>query len=94
MAAESQICRYRRVSLLPGLRVNLSKSGASLSTAAVESLADGRPPRPAGDLGLPGTGLYWTEYHPTARPVHHGHRLAFAVVVAALVAAIWWPAIA
>ena len=31
MAAESQICRYRRVSLLPGLRVNLSKSGASLS---------------------------------------------------------------
>ena len=25
--------------------------------------------------------------HPTARPVHHGHRLAFAVVVAALVAA-------
>jgi len=45
-------------------------------------------------VDLPGTALYWTEYHPTARPVHHGHRLAFAVVVAALVAAIWWLAIA
>ena len=31
MAAESQICHYRRIRLLPGLRVNLSKSGASLS---------------------------------------------------------------
>jgi hypothetical protein len=41
-------------------------------------------------VGSPGTGLYWTEHHPAAPPVHHGHRLAFAIVVVALVAVVWW----
>jgi hypothetical protein len=32
-------------------------------------------------LGLAGSGLYWTESVPPAAPVHHGHRLAFTLVV-------------
>jgi len=39
---------------------------------------------------LPGTGLYWTEYHPAAPMVHHGHRLALLVAVALVGALIAW----
>jgi hypothetical protein len=80
---------HRRLSLLPGLRVNLSKSGASVSVGHRGAWLTVGPRGRRATVGLPGTGLYWTEHHPAAPMVHHGHRLAFAVVVA-LVAAIWW----
>jgi hypothetical protein len=37
-------------------------------------------------VGLPGTGLYWTERVPPAAPPHGGHRLAFAIAVGILLA--------
>jgi hypothetical protein len=41
-------------------------------------------------VGLPGTGLFWTERVPPAVPPHGGHRLAFIVVVALVVGALVW----
>ena len=70
MAAESQICHYRRVSLLPGLRANFSKSGASVSIGRRGSwLTAGPRGRRRITAGIPGTGIYWTESAPPAPPV-------------------------
>jgi hypothetical protein len=53
---------YRRVRLFPGLRVNLSKSGASLSVGRRGSwLTFGGKRKPSVTLGLPGTGLRYTQ---------------------------------
>jgi hypothetical protein len=41
-------------------------------------------------VGLPGSGLYWTERVPPAPPPHGGHRLAFVVVVIAVVGLPVW----
>jgi len=54
MAAESQICHYRRVRLLPGLRVNLSRSGASVSIGWRGAWLTAGSRRPAGDAPLAG----------------------------------------
>jgi hypothetical protein len=40
-------------------------------------------------LGVPGTGLYWTETVPPAQPPHGGHRLAFAAVIVARLIAVY-----
>ena len=45
---------------------------------------------PAGDGRLAGTGIYWTESYPPAPAPHGGHRLAFVLVILAVVAAIIW----
>jgi tetratricopeptide (TPR) repeat protein len=67
---------FRRMRIAPGLTVNLSKSGPSLSVGgrgAHVTLGGSRGRRTT--VGLPGTGLYWTSVHrqanarrPTARP--------------------------
>jgi len=49
----------RRVSLFPGLRVNFSKSGASLSVGHKAVWYTVGPRGRRVTLGLPGTGLYW-----------------------------------
>jgi hypothetical protein len=41
-------------------------------------------------VGLPGTGLFWTESAPPAPAVHVGHRVAFAILVVAVFVAIYW----
>ena len=70
--------------LIPGLRVSFSKSGASLSIGHRGLwYTFGPHGRRRATLGLPGTGLYWTETIPPARAPHAGHRLAFVVVVIA-----------
>jgi len=56
----------RRVSLFPGLRVNFSKSGASLSVGHKGAWYTVGPRGRRVTLGLPGTGLYWTETVPPA----------------------------
>ena len=71
----------RRVSLIPGHRVNLSKSGASLSVGRRGLWNTIGHHRRRVTVGAPGTGLYWTETIPPARPPHAVHRLAFAAVV-------------
>jgi hypothetical protein len=71
----------RRVSLIPGPRLNLSRSGVSLSIGGRGPWCTVGPRGRRVTLGLPGTGLYWTEKVPPHAPPHGGHRLAFALVV-------------
>jgi hypothetical protein len=71
----------RRVPILPGLRVNLSKSGASLSIGGRGAWYTLGPRGRRVTLGLPGTGLYWTEQVPPAAPAHVGHQSGFALTV-------------
>lgn len=76
---------WRRVRIIPGLRVNLSKSGASLSIGRRGAWYTIGPRGRRVTVGLPGTGLFWTEHAPPARPIHTGHRLAFLVILAMVV---------
>ncbi len=41
-------------------------------------------------VGLPGTGLFWTETAPPAPAVHAGHRLAFAIAAVLVVGLVAW----
>ena len=80
---------YRRVSIIPGLRVNLSKSGASVSVGhrGVSATFGSKGRRVT--LGLPGSGLFWTERIPPAGPVSAAHRLntlLVAIVIVVLLA--------
>jgi len=69
---------YRRVRLLPGLRVNLSKGGASLSVGRVGSwLTFGGRRKPSVTLGLPGTGLRYTQSLPAVQV----HRQSWLLVL-------------
>jgi len=67
----------RRLSLVPGLRVNLSKRGASLSVAHRGAWYTVGPRGGRATVGLPRTGLFWSEKAPPAAPPHAGHRWAF-----------------
>ena len=67
----------RRLTLIPGLRVNISKSGASLSIGHRGAWYTIGPHGRRATLGLPGSGLYWTEHDPPAPAPHAGHRAAF-----------------
>jgi uncharacterized protein DUF4236 len=82
---------FRRVTLLPGLRLNLSKSGASVSIGHRGAWYTVGPRGRRATLGIPGTGIYWTEeIPPSARP-HAGHRSAFGIAVILLaLAAVFW----
>ncbi len=56
----------RRIGLAPGLRLNVSKSGLSVSVGERGArLTIGRTPRIT--LGAPGTGLSWTQTMPRGR---------------------------
>jgi Protein of unknown function (DUF4236) len=83
---------HRRLALLPGLHANLSRSGLSLSVGHRGAwYTVGPRGQRRVTVGLPGTGLSYTEQHPLP-PVHGGHRLAFAAVVVVIVAAVLWMA--
>jgi hypothetical protein len=58
----------RRVTLIPGLRVNFSKSGASLSIGHRGLWYTIGPKGRRATIGLPGSGLYWTQQYPPAHP--------------------------
>jgi hypothetical protein len=75
---------YRRVSLIPGVRVNFSRSGPSISFGARGAWYTVGPRGRRVTVGLPGTGLFWTKQAPPAPAIHGGHRLAFVIVAATL----------
>ncbi len=56
----------RRLSLIPGVRLNASKSGLSLSIGHRRAWITVGPRGRRVTLGLPGSGLYWTENMPPA----------------------------
>jgi hypothetical protein len=80
----------RHVSLIPGLRVNFSKSGASLSIGHRGAWWTIGPRGGHVSVGLPGTGLFWTESAPPAPAVHGGHRLAYALLAVLIIVALAW----
>lgn len=51
---------YRRISILPGLRVNLSKSGVSASVGGRGAWLTVGKNSPRATVGLPGTGVSYT----------------------------------
>jgi hypothetical protein len=84
--------RFRRsFKILPGLRLNLGKKSASVSVGvrgAHVTLRPGHKPRTT--VGLPGTGLSYTEggqqlpaSEPEPRGIHWGN-IVFAVLIVAL----------
>jgi hypothetical protein len=82
----------RRLAIVPGLRLNFSKSGASISVGhrgAWYTIGGRRGARVS--IGAPGTGLYWVEQIPPSVPPHAGHRSAFglALILLALAAVFW-----
>jgi hypothetical protein len=83
----------RRLSIIPGLRVNLSKSGASVSIghrgAGWITFGGRRGTRVTVDV--PGVkGMYWTETIPPSAPPQAGHRLFGLAVIAIAIAAAFW----
>ena len=67
---------YRRIPIVPGLRLNLSKRGASVSVGRRGLWwTIGTRGRRA-TVGMPGTGIFWTE---RSSAVHAGHQGAFVV---------------
>jgi hypothetical protein len=62
----------RRVTLIPGLRVNFSKSGASLSIGHRGFWYTVGPKGRRATVGIPGSGIYYTKTYP-AHPHPHPH---------------------
>ena len=70
--------------------MNLGKSGASLSIGhrgLWHTIGHHRRRVP---LGLPETGLYWTETAPPAPQVHAGHKLDFAAAIVGGLILLYW----
>lgn len=76
---------WRRFRIVPGLRVNASRSGLSLSIGRRGAWFTLGPRGRRATIGLPGTGLFWTEHSrraiaaakrdaggPAARPMRNG----------------------
>jgi hypothetical protein len=61
---------YRRVRLCPGLSVNLSRSGPSLSVGIRGAHVTLGPRRITKTVGIPGTGLFYTSRHGTYTGYH------------------------
>lgn len=92
---------FRRVNLIPGLRLNFSRSGISASLGHRGFwYTIGRRNRRV-TLGLPGTGLFYTQVVPWRQwiddgdtllhrhPNHRDHAL-FLLILAAVVVGLWW----
>jgi hypothetical protein len=81
-------------SLIPGIRVNVSKSRASLGIDHRGAWYTIGPTGQRASVGLPGTGLSWTGYrrwHPHGhdRPPTAMHRVAFALIVGGASLLVW-----
>jgi hypothetical protein len=63
---------WRRVRLVPGLRANISRSGISLSIGHRGAWYTVGPRGRRVTLGLPGTGIFYTQSLPPAAPPHAG----------------------
>ena len=80
---------WKRFQLVPGVRMNLSRRGASLSLGhrGFWYTLGSRGHRVT--AGIPGTGIYWTEKVSPGRHVHGGHRLLAIVVVLLVIYALF-----
>ena len=84
----------RRVSLIPGLRVNFSKSDASLSIGHWGCLVHRRATRQGGERRAARHWPVLHAVHPARGTRQTSHRLAFAILVVAGLVVIYWAALA
>ena len=68
---------YRRLPLVPGLRINLSKSGPSLSVGHRGGWFTIGPRGARTTVGVPGTGFYYTKNLRPSHAPHVGHQVNF-----------------
>jgi Protein of unknown function (DUF4236) len=78
----------RRIPLVPGLRVNLSKSGASVSVGHRGGWVTIGPGGTRATVGLPGSGLSSSER--LRAPPHLGHQANFVFVLVVIAVLIAW----
>jgi Protein of unknown function (DUF4236) len=84
---------WRRVRIVPGLRMNLSKSGASVSIGRRGLWYTMGPRGQRVTVGAPETGLFWTEHRRVTRAPLLVQALAYfaiAVVWALFTLVMWW----
>ena len=79
---------YRRVRIIPGLRVNLSRSGPSVSIGGRGAWYTIGPRGRRATVGLPRTGLFWTEHAPQVAPRRGGRWWALVAVAVVAIAAL------
>ena len=76
---------FRRIPLVPGLRLNLSKAGPSLSVGHRGAWFTVGPRGGRATVGGFGTGFYYTTKVPPAKPPHAGHQGAFLLAIVLLI---------
>jgi hypothetical protein len=64
---------YRRARIFPGLSVNLSKSGPSLTLGVRGAHMTFGPRGVRRTVGIPGTGIYYTSYSGSHSGYHSAH---------------------
>ncbi len=64
---------YRRLHIFPGLSVNLSKSGPSLTVGVRGAHLTMGPSGVRRTVGIPGTGIYYTSHSGYRSGVHSAH---------------------
>jgi hypothetical protein len=64
---------YRRLRIFPGLSVNLSKSGPSLTVGMRGAHLTMGPSGVRRTVGIPGTGIYYTSHSGYHSGVHSAH---------------------
>ncbi len=67
---------YRRVNIFPGLSVNISKSGPSLSLGVRGAHVTLGRNGVRKTVGIPGTGIYYTSYNGYHSGFHSAHQEA------------------
>lgn len=63
---------YRRISIFPGLSVNISKSGPSLTVGVRGAHVTFGPRGARRSVGIPGTGIYYTSQDGYHTGLHSG----------------------
>jgi len=64
---------YRRLRIFPGLSVNLSKSGPSLTVGVRGAHLTMGPRGVRRTVGIPGTGIYYTSHSGYQSGIHSAH---------------------
>jgi len=80
---------YRRKKILPGITLNLSRSGPSISLGVRGAKVTVGPKGNRATVGLPGTGLFYTEHTKSSSPLQpeqkNSHLVLFLIIVLFLI---------
>lgn len=79
---------YRRKQILPGITLNLSRSGPSISLGVRGAKVTVGPKGNRATVGLPGTGLFYTEHSKSSNQPQpqqkNSHLVLFFIILAVL----------